>query len=439
LLDRIDQRDGLDTNYTYDNTGAGVHAYVLDSGIQASHTEFSGRASADFDTVDDDFDPFTDSNTDGGGQDGQDCFGHGTHVSGIVGGSTYGVAKGVRIHSVRVLDCAGGGTDSSVIGGVDWVTANRVSPAVVNMSLGGPGNFALDSAVRNSINSGLPYVIAAGNSNSNADFFSPARLIESLTIGATDESDVRASFSNFGMKVDLFAPGVRIHSAWPDGVPPPFGSDCLPISTAPNAGVMRCSGTSMAAPHVAGIVALYLQTNPSASPLTVHSDVRKYGSRNRVINTGPNSDNGVAYSRFNFSVPHLAGSTPLFRYWDPTRTDHFYSNNFPQIGWGQFGWEFNWIECNIFPTQVAGTIPLYQFWNPNIGDHFYTVDFGFYPGYSFERTEGYVFNYQAPGTVPLYRYWNPSVGDHFYTTQFDELGFGQYGWTFERVECYVSP
>src|SRR6185369_4146036 len=150
----------------------------------------------------------------GDGQNGNDCNGHGTHVAGTIGGATYGVAKGVTIHAVRVLDCNGNGTTSGVIAGVDWVTSNRSNPAVANMSLGGGVQTSLDTAVRNSVNSGIVYTIAAGNSNVDANNASPARVVEALTVGATDSSDTRASFSNYGAVVDLFAPGVDVLSAW---------------------------------------------------------------------------------------------------------------------------------------------------------------------------------------------------------------------------------
>jgi subtilisin family serine protease len=419
-LDRIDQRDRpLDGAYTYNNNGAGVHAYVIDTGIRPTHQEFGGRASIAADFV-------------GDGQNGNDCNGHGTHVAGTIGGSTYGVAKGVTIHAVRVLDCGGSGSTSGVIAGVDWVTSNHISPAVANMSLGGGVNTSLDTAVRNSINSGVIYTIAAGNGDQfgnpiDANNQSPARVREALTVGAIDSSDNRASFSNYGMAVDLFAPGVDITSAW-------IGSD-----TATN----TISGTSMAAPHVAGVVARFLQSNTTATPVYVQSEIRKNASRNRVINPGANSDNGVLYSNFNYNVQRPAGSVPLYRYWDPTRTDHFYTTNFNEDGWASNGWEYGWIEGYVYPTQQAGTVPLYRYWNPQVGDHFYTTNFnelgnGAY-GWTFEKVECYVYPSQQTGTVPLYQYWNAQVGDHFYTTQFDELGNGAYGWTFEKVQCYVNP
>ncbi len=415
-LDRIDQRDlPLSTTYTYTNTGSGVHAYVIDTGIRASHNEFGGRASVAADYV-------------GDGQNGVDCNGHGTHVAGTIGGATYGVAKGVTIHAVRVLDCNGSGSTSGVISGVDWVTSNRSNPALANMSLGGSVQTSLDTAVRNSVNSGVTYTIAAGNSDVNADNASPARVREALTIGAIDDSDTRASFSNFGMAVDFFAPGVDITSAW-------IGSD-----SATN----TISGTSMAAPHVAGVVALFLQSNTSATPLYVTSEVKRNASANRVIDTGPNSGNAVLYSAFNFSVSRPSGTVPFYRYWNPSVTDHYYTTNFSELGWATSGWEFGHIECYIYPTQASGTTPLYGYWNPYIGDHYFTTNFnelgyGAY-GWTLSGVAGYIYPTQQSGTVPLHQYWNASIGDHFFTINLEELGTsGSYGWSYESISGYVIP
>jgi subtilisin family serine protease len=253
-IDRIDQRSlPLSGTYTYTTTGSGVNAYIIDTGIRITHTEFGGRASVAFDAVRD-------------GRNGTDCNGHGTHVSGTVGGSTYGVAKSVRLFAVRVLNCSGSGTISGVIAGVDWVTGHHVSPAVANMSLGGGASSSLDTAVRNSISSGVTYTIAAGNSNANASNFSPARVSEAITVGATTRTDARSSFSNFGSVVDIFAPGSSITSAW---------------STS-NTATNTISGTSMAAPHVAGVAARYLQNNRTASPATVRNAIVNAASLNRL-------------------------------------------------------------------------------------------------------------------------------------------------------------
>ncbi|MBA3806200.1 MAG: S8 family peptidase, partial [Acidobacteria bacterium] len=236
-LDRIDQRDlPLDGNYTYNYTGAGVKAYIIDTGILASHSEFGGRAISGYTAI-----------ADGNGT--TDCNGHGTHVSGTVGGSTYGVAKGVTLVAVRVLDCGGSGTNSGVIAGVDWVTSDHQpgQPAIANMSLGGGASSALDTAVNNSINDGVSYAIAAGNGDAlgiaqDACGTSPARVANAITVGATDSTDKKASFSNYGTCVDIFGPGVNITSSW------------YTSTTATN----TISGTSMATPHVAGAAALCL-------------------------------------------------------------------------------------------------------------------------------------------------------------------------------------
>ena len=201
-IDRIDQRDlPLNNTYNYNQNGQGVHAYIIDTGVRGTHQEFTGRMGNGADFV-------------GDGNGTNDCNGHGTHVAGTTGGTTYGVAKLVMLHAVRVLNCQGSGTTSGVIAGVDWVTANHGSPAVANMSLGGGASTSLDNAVSNSIGSGVSYAIAAGNSNANACNSSPARVPAANTVGATTSTDARSSFSNFGTCLDIFAPGSSITSAW---------------------------------------------------------------------------------------------------------------------------------------------------------------------------------------------------------------------------------
>jgi len=269
-LDRIDQAAlPLSNSYSYDAKGTGVRAYVIDTGVRTTHTDFGGRASSGWDFVDND-------------ADASDCNGHGTHVAGTIAGTSYGVAKGASIVAVRVLDCGGSGSYDNVIAGVDWVTANAVRPAVANMSLGGGSSTSLDNAVRNSISAGVVYALAAGNSSADACFTSPAETREAITVGATDISDNRASWSNYGNCVDIFAPGVNIPSAWGTG------------DTATN----TISGTSMATPHVTGAAARYLSTNPCASPSDVANALVANATPNKVVNPGAASPNILLATAF---------------------------------------------------------------------------------------------------------------------------------------------
>ncbi|MFK0254476.1 S8 family peptidase [Streptomyces sp. NPDC090445] len=267
-LDRIDQRAlPLNSSYTYpDKAGEGVTAYVIDTGVRITHTDFGGRASYGFDAIDND-------NT------AQDGHGHGTHVAGTVAGGSHGVAKKAKIVAVRVLDNNGSGTTAQVVAGIDWVTRNAVKPAVANMSLGGGADSALDTAVRNSIASGITYAVAAGNESTNASTKSPARVAEAITVGSTTSSDAKSSFSNYGTVLDLFAPGSSITSAWGTG------------DTATN----TISGTSMASPHVAGAAAVHLSQNPSNTPAQVASALVAAATPNVVTSPGTGSPNRLLF------------------------------------------------------------------------------------------------------------------------------------------------
>jgi subtilisin family serine protease len=278
-LDRIDQRETKPSGtFSYTADGSGVTAYIIDTGIQTNHPQFGVRASIGIDKV-------------GDGYGGQDCDGHGTHVAGTVGGATYGVAKNVNLVSVRVLDCNGSGSWSGVIAGIDWVTKNHVLKAVANMSLGGPASLAVDTAVSNSIQAGVTYVVAAGNGNQggvgqDACKYSPARVSSAITIGATDTADVKSGWSNYGKCVDWFAPGVGIVSAGMTSKSP--------------TGTATMSGTSMASPHTAGVVALYLST-PGAStlPATVQSALSVLTTKGVVKSAGKGTTNpNLLFTRY---------------------------------------------------------------------------------------------------------------------------------------------
>ena len=267
-LDRIDQRSlPLSGSYSYSADGSGVRVYIIDTGIYVNHAEFGGRARTGFDAVSD-------------GGSAADCHGHGTHVAGTAGGTTYGVAKRVTLYAVRVLDCGGSGSYSQVIAGIDWVTANRVLPAVANMSLGGGYSAALNQAVTNSVASGVTYAVAAGNSAIDACIFSPASTPSAITVAASDVSDVFAYFSNSGSCVDIAAPGVDITSAW-------IGS---PEATT------TISGTSMASPHVGGAAALYLSVHPSGTPTQVTAALAGSATSGVLTNVPSGTVNRLLYT-----------------------------------------------------------------------------------------------------------------------------------------------
>ncbi|GAA4889969.1 S8 family peptidase [Streptomyces coeruleoprunus] len=263
-IDRIDQKAlPLDKSYTYpDTAGSGATVYVIDTGVRISHSDFGGRAVNGFDAVDND-------------DVAEDGHGHGTHVASTAAGSAYGVAKKAKIVAVRVLNNSGSGTTAGVVAGIDWVTKNHSGPSVANMSLGGGASTAIDTAVRNSIAAGVTYAVAAGNENVDASTRSPARVTEAITVGATTNTDARASYSNYGATVDLFAPGSGITAAWRTN------------DTATN----TISGTSMATPHVAGAAAVYLAGHTSATPSQVASALVAGATSGVVTSPGGGSPN----------------------------------------------------------------------------------------------------------------------------------------------------
>jgi len=265
-LDRIDQRSmPMDGTYSPIGTGTGVSVYVIDTGINPTHVDFEGRGKIGYDAM---------------GGDGVDCNGHGTHCAGTVGGGAYGVAKNVALYGVRTLGCLGSGSYSGIIDGMDWVAANAELPAVASMSLGGGASLILDLAVNRLVDAGVVVSVAAGNSNDDSCNYSPARAARAITVGATDNTDTRASFSCYGRCVDLFAPGQDITSAW-------RGSDTA---------VRTISGTSMACPHVSGAAALILEANPSADPDTVTSTLINHATPNVLSDVRAFSPNLLLYT-----------------------------------------------------------------------------------------------------------------------------------------------
>lgn len=376
-LDRIDQPDRpLNNSYNYNATGAGVNVYVIDSGIRRTHQEFGGRVTPAFDAI-----------NDGRGTD--DCHGHGTHVAGTIGGVTYGVAKNVRLYSVRVFGC-NGGTVAGMIRGIDWVAANHTKPAVANLSGSavdavtrkGTTDPALDQAARGLIASGVTFVVSAMNDGTDASTVSPARVTEAITVGATDSGDNKAYFSNFGSVVDLFAPGVQIMSAG-------INSD---------ADLRSMDGTSMAAPHVAGVAALYLQSNPGALPATVANALISAATPDRVSNpTG--SPNRLLYSLF--SSNNNNGGAPC-------------------------------TGCTAYSGSVPGSG--YSSWQPN-GSYYQSTSAGYHRGWLRGQAGadfdlylykwGWDWNSYRYAWIPVY--WNTNTTSNEDVSYYDSVG-GYYTW-----------
>ncbi|MDG4775180.1 S8 family peptidase [Solwaraspora sp. WMMD792] len=374
-LDRIDQRNlPLDSSYTYPTTASRVRAYVIDTGVRVTHTTFGGRASWG-------------TNTTGDGND-TDCNGHGTHVAGTIGGSQYGVAKGVSLIAVKVLTCTGSGSFAGVAAGVDWVTGHHATgvPAVATMSLGGAGpNATVENAVRNSIADGVVYAIASGSSDADACDFTPARVAEAITVNASTRTDARASFSNWGACTDIFAPGEGITSAWNTS------------DTATN----TISGTSTAAPHVAGTAALILAASPHMTPAQVATTMFDDSTPNKITNPGTGSPNRLLFVAQDFPLP----SAVLYRFWNGP--DHISStaSSIP-------GYQREYSPGSVRTTPEPGTHPLYQCLVGN-WDYMTSLDANC-EGQQFVGLIGYAYTSPPAGSYSaLRRCWTNNGLDHF--------------------------
>ncbi|WP_245983386.1 S8 family serine peptidase [Lentzea flaviverrucosa] len=396
-LDRLDQITGR-SNGQYVSAGSGardVRAYVIDTGIRTTHTDFGGRASWGTNTT--------------GDNNNTDCNGHGTHVAGTIGGTAHGVAKSVRLVAVKVLDCSGSGTTAGVISGVNWVTQNAVRPAVANMSLGGGASATLDAAVEASIAAGITYAVAAGNANRDACQTSPARAPNAITVGATDRNDVRptnwsSGGSNFGSCVDLFAPG----------------DDITSLSNTSDTATRSLSGTSMAAPHVAGVAALYLQRNANASPTTVWFEmVFVEATRDVVVNPGAGSPNLLLNSRYTFGGPdgdYNDDQRTDTTVWRPSTGQWFVRNQFT-VAWGQQG------DVPVPGDYNGDGVSDVAVWRPSTGQWFVNGQFTVAWGQQGDVPVPGDYNGDQITDVAV---WRPSTGQWFVHDQFTRQ-WGQQG------------
>ncbi len=412
-LDRIDQRNKtLNGEYTYDRNGTGVNVYVLDTGVRDSHNEFGTRAKDGRDIIN------NTNNING------DCNGHGTHVAATIAGQLSGVAKQANIFSVRILDCNGSGSMSNMAKGIDWVVANGQKPAVINISAGGPAMNSVDTAVKNAVDAGFTVITAAGNDSSDACNKSPARAKEALTVGAIDSNDRRSGFSNYGQCVDVWAPGENIRSA----------------SHVSDTSFRNSNGTSMAAPHVAGIAALYLQGARTASAKSVINAIMRKPTFGKVTDRKTSdTPNLLAYS---LATNNRYGI--MHRYYNTNGKDHFFTANWSELQSApQSGWVYEGILGYVERWSSKGQ-PLYRYYNSRGIDHFYTTNYNELgdgtANWKKEGIAGYL-PAKSSQTTNIYRYWNSSVSDHHYTTNWSELGSGTGSWKYEGVagQIYKQP